>query len=127
MSESPITEAFLVVPCIVVQCSGGCCDPFGPGGPPHFETVDEAIAVLRDEAWVFVGKLAWCPSCAAKADCGVTGHQWDEWADDAVEGLPCKQRTCGHCAEQEYEPPLRELQVLIQMREIGWGGDDETR
>lgn len=128
MPTQPILEPFLVVPCIVVRCGGGCGEPFWKGDPPHYETVEAAITDLATDGWVFIARrLALCPTCAVQADCKLTGHQWCDWVDDNVEGLSCKQRTCTHCGEQEYDPPLGELQVLVQLRELDWDGGDEMR
>ncbi|MCX5070927.1 hypothetical protein OOJ91_34325 [Micromonospora lupini] len=118
------TSPFMIVTSVEVQCSGGCPAPYGAGEPPLFETIDDAIRILRDMCWVFVGNRALCPGCAAAADCAVTGHQWTGWTKDMVEGLPCEQRTCQHCAVQEYDPPLAELEVLVRtMWDLNGGAD----
>ncbi|WP_431976025.1 hypothetical protein [Micromonospora haikouensis] len=118
-APKPFPDVFRLVTLVTVQCSGGCPAPYGAGEPPLFDTIDDAISILRDMCWVFVGDRALCPACAAAADCALTGHQWEPWTADTVEGLACTQRTCRHCAEQEYQPPLADLEVIVRtMRDV---------
>lgn len=116
------TGPFRVVTLLEPVCGGGCPNPFGNAEPPLYETVDAAIADLRDQAWLIVGDLTLCPACAAAADCALTDHQWTDWKADSAEGLSCRSRECRHCSVQEYDPPLADLEVLVRTQQDLEGG-----
>lgn len=108
-------------------CHSAECDGCGDGwdeGPWHFGSRDELLTALRDYGWV-VGDKALCQSCARKADCAVTGHQWEEWEPRQREGVTYLARDCEHCMAHETDPPFFELSALMHAARTinGIGGE----
>ena len=67
---------------------------------------------------VFTSDRAICSSCARKADCAATGHQWDVWRDGGdVAGVPYRTRWCDHCGDTEYDPPFGALVLFRRLAE----------
>lgn len=110
--------------CVSVTCDG-CEEPLGhDDGITHFGSRDEAIAYATnsiwgdDCRWVFTSDRAICSSCARKADCAATGHQWDVWRDGGdVAGVPYRTRWCDHCGDTEYDPPFGALVLFRRLAE----------
>ncbi|MER7331806.1 MULTISPECIES: hypothetical protein [unclassified Micromonospora] len=99
--------------CVVITCDGGCGGPW-EDGIPHFDSEDQAVAYARSQEWVVTGTRALCPRCAHEADCKQTGHQWSDWRDEELHGVPFQRRWCDHCGDADYNPPYKVLRLKFQ-------------
>lgn len=110
------------------SCVTALCDDCGDGwdeGPWHFDSRKELLKALASYDWV-VGDRILCRSCSDKADCAATGHQWDEWEDREMEGVPYRSRWCEHCCHTETDPPFQQLGNTVHVARTinGMGSDD---
>lgn len=98
--------------CVLLGCDD-CEDPWEEDiGTPHFETEAKAIDFALRNDWVIVGESMRCGRCATKADCAMTGHQYDEWMSKAAP-VPYRSRWCEHCNTTDYDPPFEQLSLLM--------------
>lgn len=106
--------------CVTLTCDGKPnCDPWDDG-IFHFDNEATALKWAAGNGWVTVGNKHICPECARDADCATTGHQHDDWEDSTAGGVPHRRRACDHCGQVEYDPPMRELSLLMHAaREMG--------
>ncbi|MET8278211.1 hypothetical protein [Micromonospora sp. NPDC005174] len=105
--------SFLPKTCFEIVCDGGCNDAW-EDGTPHFDTQDEAVEYARGDGWLITDQRALCRTCAEKATCETTGHQWDDWHDASRDGIRARRRSCDHCGDSDYDPPFDELYPLFQ-------------
>ena len=108
--------AYIETTCVLLTCDD-CDDPWSDndGGVPHFPTRDEALRYATGAGWAVVGESMRCYTCARDADCATTGHQYGPWQDgtQAQVPIPYRSRWCEHCNESEFDPPFRELSLLM--------------
>lgn len=101
--------------CLTVVCDGcGVDATYGDGEfTPHFDSVDQAVAMLRGDGddedftheWLMTDREHVCPSCRGKRACATVGHDWDEWRGPFdARGVPMLARLCWCCGEREYTP-----------------------
>jgi hypothetical protein len=113
--------------CFTLTCDGReDCDPWEEG-PYHFDTAEAAIEYARSEEWLIIGDRAICPDCSDRADCAATGHQYGAWrANEWPEfAITFRSRFCEHCPRIDYDPPFRELSLLIHAARQLEGTDPE--
>lgn len=103
--------------CFEVTCDRAC-DRDWEEGTPHFDTQNEAVAHARRAGFVIVGAIALCQACAADADCRATGHQWEDWQEAMMQGVPYRRRWCVHCGAAGFDRPIAELSVLLQAARV---------
>lgn len=107
----------------ILTCVSAACDechehPEIDDLNPHFTDEREALGWLAGMAWrVLAGGRLVCPTCAARHDCAIYGHEWDMWRTCGCRGLvrshaPASNEQCLHshrwcdrCGQRESRAP----------------------